>query len=230
MGSSGGSKNIKYSDVDTHYTEVNPEDFKHMLENDNIWHSGYFQTSNSWKINKALREASQQGISIKEAVAEEFKHRDDEVDEALKTIEAMDRSMRPLNKDTQLIRFADANYLEKLTGSLPEDVQGRLHDAARGFRPFLQSDVDMLRSAILADTVHENAFMSTTYNTTLSDSAFSDRHVRINIDATAGTPVLYSPTGRESECVVNRHEGYGINDVQLSDDMRTLILSVETGY
>ena len=229
MGSSGGSKETRYSDVDTHYTEVNPEDYKAMIPHG--WETGYFQTGNAFDINNALRASAEYGYSLQEAV--ELNWATEETQQAaLKTIEAMDRSMSPLNKDTKLVRMADELYLEKLMSNagLPEDVQGRLYDATRGFTKFRQEDVDALRSAILADTVHENAFMSTTYNTSLSDSMFTDRRVRIEIDAVAGTPALYSPTGLESECVLGRDVGYGINDVQMSEDGRRLIISVETGY
>jgi len=230
MGSSGGSKD-NYSDVDTHYTKINPDDFTHMVHRSGIYNSGYFQSANSWKINGALRDAVADGISVRASLELEYGD-EDELAEAYRTIDAMDKSMLPLNKDIELVRMADNGYLENLItnggAELDDDVRGRLMDASKGFRKFDENDVAELRRVLLGDFVREHAYMSTTYDTSLTDSEFSYRRVRINIDAKAGTPAIFSPTGMESECVLSRNVGYGINDIQVSADGRQLIISVET--
>ena len=186
MGSRGNSG--RYSDVDSHTTPMSDEDKEQIGFSD----ARYFNSSDSFTINAVLREAADNDDDIDEVLREHvmnsFWHDESDIEKLRATIDAMDRSMSPTNKDMEVTRMADSSYLNRIMSlaGVPQDVQDSLHNALRGFTKFNQQDVDILKSYLTAGTVYESAFMSSTYNKTLSDSAFSSRSIRIDINVIKG--------------------------------------------
>lgn len=197
------------SDVSKRVTDGITAEDKKLLAGD--WATRYFQSANSFRINEALREASDRG----DTNAAIFSN---------PTVQAMDRSMRPTNADMRVLRKCDNNFLDRIMGlsGVPEDVASRLSSAAMGLGRFNQADVDVLKSKLVGGTFHENAFMSTTYNNTLSDSAFRGRRITLDISVAKGTPGLFSWTRMESEFVMARTVGQNVADIQITDGGRQL--------
>lgn len=229
MGSTGRSSG--YSDVENRTTNISAEDIAQITKHG--YATGYFQTWNAFDINQALRISANEGIPLEEAITRVEGNSWDTPElraDTLKTIQTMDANMQRTNADMNVVRMADHNYLASImtkTG-VPEDVQTRLLDAAGGWAKFRESDVQILRDHIVNNTIHENAFMSTTYNTTLSDSAFSGRSIKLDMNVTRGTKGMFSPTGRESEFVIDRHVGYDVSDITISADGTQLVFKTKT--
>ena len=217
-----------FSDVDSHTTKMSDEDRKIVDSNYNS--NGYFQTWNAFEINEALRYAHDNNVSIEDGITKTG----DNVEKQMQTIDAMDRNMKPTNKDMNVIRLADSNYLNRVlsgavqSGVLNQDVADRLEDFAKGFKGKISdSDLSALKSALVGGTIHENAYASCTYNLSLKDSAFTGRKIKLDMDVKAGTKGMFSPTGRESEFVLDRHSGYDVSDVYIGEDGR-LVIKVST--
>lgn len=207
------SQPIEYSDVDSRTTPMSDRD-------KDIISTGvrrYFQSSYSFQINSELRRAADEDNPN----ASIFNNL---------TVQTMDKVMKPTNKDMDVVRLADGNYLTKVlknAGITDSALLGKLDDAASGWGRFTQSDVNIINDALQNTVINENAFMSTTYNKSLSDSAFTRRKVKIAIKVNAGTKGVFSPTGKESEFVLDRKTGYAVHSVTLGDDGR-LVFNAET--
>ena len=226
MGSTG--KNNAFSDVDSRTTPISDEDKE--IVGGHALSVRYFQSSDSFDINGALRNAAEFDMSIEEALKSYGWLSATKISDMLKVINTMDKNMHPLDNDINVVRMADNNYLTSLLKNvnLPQDIKNRLDTVAFGMGTFKDSDVDALRDMITGARVIEGGYMSTTYNTSLSDAAFDFRRIKLNILATKGTHALFSPTGKESEMVLSRTTGYTIVGVRLSEDKKKLILDVRT--
>lgn len=202
--------NDYYSDVDSRTTYMSDKDREQVGGSSN-WESRYFQSSNSFRLNRALREGAMEGDeSVQDSLKAYFGRN---WEKQLKTVEAMDRNMRPLNKDINVVRLADEGYLASILKSFNIDnaIKERLIDGAGSWGgSFRQSDVDELNRYLRNNDVviTEPSYMSTTYNTSLSDSAFSRRMVKLELSVKAGRKAMFSPTGEESEMVLARNTSH----------------------
>lgn len=148
--------------------ELGEDDFSQVLSLRN----GYFHTGNSFDINEKLREGKADQLP----------------EESRKTIEAMDRNMKPSPEDIQLTRMAGNDFLDSLGLS---GVNGNDEDA-------------LGRIQSLAGSVYSNpGYTSTSY--TDDGGFFGSRPVKMNISAPKGTKMLMSPL-RNSRGGVEEHE------------------------
>ena len=68
--------------------------------------------------------------------------------------------------------------------------------------------------------------MSSTYNFSLDDSAFTGRRIALDFNVPQGTHGMFSPTGEESEFVFARNTKYEFTNVAWDNENRRLVLSV----
>lgn len=221
----GNSEEI-YSDVDTHTTPMSDEDIKQVSDD---WHTAYFQTGNAFVINTALRKNAKEGVPIEETFRKKGKDEED-IQGSLKTIETMDKNMRPTNKEMKLLRLTDGSYIENIL--INADVSNKVIAAVDNirFRGNLGSNQDEylkeLNSKLSGLRIQEHGYMSCTYNLSLSDAAFKSRHIALDITAPQGTRGMFSPTGHESEFVGARGSTYDITGVRFDNKLRKLVLEV----
>ena len=116
MGSTGKSGTGVVSNVDTRHTPMSAEDVKQVSGD---WSTGYFQTANAFDINHILRTVEENGTSLKQEL-EDF-YGGIRAANVQKTIDAMDRNMRPIDKDMKVVRMAGRNYADTLFKSLGVD-------------------------------------------------------------------------------------------------------------
>ena len=227
-----------YSEVDRHYTEISEED-KAILDG---WVNdyGYFQTPQSWRINKALRNHEQFGIPLDQAILDQHdswsflseEMQQTRIDKIKQTIRTMDKNMKPLDKDINVVRMTTGKWLLSMLQSFGLDKDGwdsvssdQLHNSVRPY-------IDELNKFLSENdaTYYDQTFQSATYNTSLSDSAFVDWHhpVRIEYVGTKGTKAMFSPTGEESEIVFDRKSGLKIEGFSWDPMKQELVVHART--
>ena len=236
MGSYATTRAKEYSYVDQRLTPMSDEDKKWL----NGWGNqyGYFQTSESWRINKAIRDSAQFGIPLQEAIGnyhpgwdlDSDETRNAKIDKVMKTIRTMDKNMKPLDDDIKVVRMTTGKWLLSMlksfglaTPDLDTVTPDMLHYIVRKrmdkINDFLQNN---------DATYYDQTFQSATYNLSLSDSAFSNRPVRIEYVGTKGTKAMFSPTGEESEIVFDRKSGLDIQRLGWDDDKNQLVIYGKT--
>lgn len=219
---------LDYSLVDEKLTIMDNDDVD-ILHNGN---NGYFQTANSFVINKAIRRSQKERIPLESALIQEYEnygyHTDEakkKTEKAFKVIEAMDRSMKPLDKDMQVARFTTNKWLRtvlKKMGVYTNDMSlvptPNLHYEVR---KRIDKINDMLSNNSV--TYYDQSFNSATYNLSFSDAAFLGRPVRIEYIGTKGTKAVFSPF-EESEVVFDRKSGIEIERIGWDDDRYQLVI------
>ena len=215
MGSVGN--NQIYSDVDSRTTPMSDEDKKQVSSD---FGTSYFQTSNSFTINEILRNTDNDD-NLLQNLREEYTFT--KADKVYETIQAMDRNMQPLNDSIKVVRLADMDYITSVLQACGVDI------SVNAFGEMRYSDVvnsiNDIKNNVIGATIYEKGYMSTTYNTSLSDSAFTGRPVKLEMDVPKGAKAMFSPTGEESELVVARNSGYTVNDIRLENG--DIVLSVK---
>ena len=206
--------------MDSRTTQMSEEDKRQVGGGD--WENRYFQSSNAFDINEALRVVARDGGDERAELEKRLRRikSDADVQETLKTIDAMDRNMKPLNKNIRVVRLADNEYLHAVLnacGVNTNGIWGKLRDA---------DTLANIKSKIVGAKIFEHGYMSTTYNLSLDDSAFRGRPVKLDMDVSKGTKAMFSPTNDESEMVLARKSGYTIKDVYTDKD-GYLVLSVK---
>ena len=210
-----------YSDVESRTTEVSPEALAQLNGQVNF-RGGYFQSALSWNINKALRDSYDQGISVGDALSKSSFVSDDMKESMLKTIETMDRNMKPLNADVESTRLVDHNYFKRITQGLglsEDTLKGLYEDVIMG----TVKDGDalkQLKEALTGMKICENGYISTCLDpnlTNLISTIKNGKHVKIELSISKGTKAMFSPTKLEDELVVDRHASYKITDVGVRD-------------
>lgn len=229
MGAYRKSTISEYSDVDKRHTPISDED-RAILVNGS---KGYFQSWNSFIINKAIRRSQKERIPLESALVQQYEeegfHTDDaerRKDQALKVIESMDRSMKPLDKDVDVVRMTTNKWLRtalQKMGVYTDDLKSVATDYLHNI---VRTRIDKINETLANNDViyYDQAFNSATYNTSLSDSAFSDRPVRIEYVGTKGTNAVFSPTDSESEVVFDRKSGLQIERIGWDSDKYQLVI------
>jgi len=221
----GNSEEI-YSDVDTRTTPMSDEDIKQVSDD---WSTAYFQTGNAFAINDALRKNAKDGISIEETLRKRGRD-DEEIQGSLKTIETMDRNMRPTNKEMKLLRLTDKSYIRDIFANA--NVSSKVATAVDNIRisgnlgANQEEYLKELNSKLSGLRIKEHGYMSCTYNLSLSDAVFMSRHIALDITAPQGTRGMFSPTGHESEFVGARGSTYDITGVRFDNKLHKLVLEV----
>lgn len=200
--SSGGTSNVA-----TRTTMMSQEDAEILDGRINPPPSGYFQigSNGSYTINEALREGNENSLS----------------DAQKRVVATMDKNMKPLDSDIEVVRMADFDYLTSLGISEITADLARKGDSAR---------IERIRNMITGGTVQEKGFMSTSYEKSLKGNAFTYRPVMLNMKVKKGTKAMFSPTGKENEMVLARGTKYKITGVHAitNEAGNKLVLDVET--
>lgn len=172
------------------------EDYRQMATMNN----GYFGTRNSFDINEALREGKKLSAEQK------------------KTVDTMDRYMKPSPEDIKLTRMADDKLLESL-----------------GLSGISASDEDALSQIqTKVGTVYANpGYSSTRFDG--NGGFFEGRPIKMNINAPKGTKMLVSPARSrgssgdidEAEIVLARNTATKINAIRPMKDRWGYYVGVE---
>lgn len=206
MGHTGksGSNSTRYSDVDNRTTPMSDADIEQVVDI-----APYFQSSNSFTINKLLREMSDDASL--EDVFSGWQRRN------LETVRAMDRNMLPLNKDINVARMAAQGYLQTIMRGA-----GFSNDEVRQATFGNQEVIDKMNARLAGTVVYEKQFLSTSYNTNEFNSAFRDRPLKMNIVGKAGTHAMFNPNkdewDNESEMVFARGTGHKLMKFYYAND------------
>ena len=215
MGSVGN--NQIYSDVDSRTTPISDNDKKQIAGD---WDTRYFQSSNAFTINEILRGTGSDD-ELLQNLREEYTFT--KADKVYETIQVMDRNMQPLNDSIKVVRLADMDYITSVLQACGVNIPVNAFDEMR-YSDVVNS-INDIKNNVIGATIYEKGYMSTTYNTSLSDSEFKDRPVRLEMDVPKGAKAMFSPTGEESELVVARNSGYTVNDIRLENG--DIVLSVK---
>ena len=132
---------------------------------------GYFRTPNSFTINEKLR--------INDPAKNELAFSDEE----LKTIETLDKNMKPSTRDVQLGRMIGDSFLE----SFGIDVDPMDFD---------EKGLEEMQKAVGKVYVNDG-YTSTSFD--MSENAFKHKLVQLNINAPKGTKMLVSPDRWQGE-------------------------------
>lgn len=196
--------NTRYSDVDSRSTPMSDADIEQVLDI-----APYFQSSNSFTINKLLREMSDDA-SLEE-VFSGWQRRN------LETVRVMDRNMLPLNKDINVARMAAEGYLQTIMRGA-----GFSNDEIRQATFGNQEVIDRMNARLAGTTVYEKQFLSTSYNTNEFNGAFINRPLKMNIVGKAGTHAMFNPNtdrdDNESEMVFARGTGHKLLKFYYAND------------
>ena len=200
-----GKTRKRYSDVDTKTTPMSEADIDQVVNS----RRPYFQSSNSFTINQKLRDMKD-GDTVEDVFT--GWHVDN-----LDTVRAMDRNMLPLNKDINVARMAAFEYLDiimKSAGFSMNDV----YNAIDGDREVIAR----MNAKLAGVIVYEKSYMSTSYRTNSFNGAFTDRPLKMNVTATAGTHAMFNPNPRkednESEMVFARGTGQRLIEFYYSNN------------
>lgn len=176
------------SDVSTHTTYFTPADyatvspmvtdgFRRSPRTGNIVPVGYYQTGDYANINGELRDmADGKRTSL--------------TPQTQKVVDAMDRNMRPLNKDIDSMRWTDMDAIRSNLGmsrrATMKDIVNRLN----------QGDITNVKSD----------FTSSSWDPKMNALAGeAGRFVRVNMHYKAGAMAQFSPTRKEGEMVGARN-------------------------
>lgn len=226
---------IEYSDVDKRFTRVNDKDLKQMT---NRRGAGFFQTSNSFDINAALRRAVNEGRSEEDVFKEEFSNGNTfgsaTWQEQLETVRAMDRNMRPADREFTMTRMASKPWLASLCrqAGIPESSGNELIRSLRNgdFDTAQQILDNSIKPNVIGGTFRENAFAS--HSIDLSANVFTSRDIQIVNSVSKGTNVLFSPTKMESEVVLSRFAESNITNMYIArrrwDNSGQLVIEVRS--
>lgn len=184
-----------YSNVATKTTLISEEDKAIMFDK----YDGYLETGNSHYINKDLRRDRYDTMNAEDKLI----------------VDVMDRNMKPLDQDIEVMRMVDTMYLNALGVNFGDFLDGRDGD---------ENALNRIRNQLVGGVVKEKGFMSTTYN--LDFKLFSEREVRLNMKVKKGTKALFSPSKKESELVLARGTDYKITSVRAENGK--LVFDVET--
>jgi len=227
-----------YSDVATKSTDISDAD-KAILDGDSNWY-GYFQTSESWRLNKAIREHEVNGVPLDDAIRAQHPQwnalspevQESRLNRVKKTLATMDKNMKPLDADINVVRLTTGKWLLSMLksfGLATPDLNSVDPDV---LHYIVQKRMDKINNFLENNDAiyYDKTFQSATYNLSLSDSAFKDWHhpVRIEYVGTKGTKALFSPTGQESEVVFDRKSGLNIKKLEWDNDHNELIIRAKT--
>lgn len=198
MGSSGraststsGGDNGAVSDVRTKTTPMSDEDKEIVAPSDWLSSGGYFQTSNSFRINDKLRKAAMGGD---QSILQD------------PVVQAMDRNMSPVNADFKAVRMVDDRWFDSLM------KQAGMTEFSRSSIMRMSDDqFNWFKSQLVGGSFNENAYASMSYN--IRDNVFTHRTVQAEVTVKQGTHGMFSPTGEEAEFVLSRTSGYAIKDI-----------------
>lgn len=204
-GKSGSNSNsTRYSDVDNRTTPMSDADIEQVVDI-----APYFQSSNSFTINKLLREMGDDA-SLEDTFSG-WQSRN------LVTVQTMDRNMLPLNKDINVARMAAYGYLQTIMRGA-----GFSNDEVRQATFGNQDVIDKMNARLAGTVVYEKQFLSTSYNTNEFNGAFRDRPLKMNIVGKAGTHAMFNPNkdewDNESEMVFARGTGHKLVKFYYAND------------
>lgn len=233
MGGYRKSRDTVYSEVDSRHTPITTEDYDTLTGGGSGWGNGYFQTSNSFIINKAIRRSEKERLPLSMTLVQEYENygysaseAEQKKDKALKVVEAMDRSMKPLDKDIPVARFTTNKWLRTALQKMGVYDPAWATVSTFSLHDFVRDKIDQINDVLSKNTVtyYDQAFNSATYNLSFSDSAFLGRPVRIEYIGTKGTNVVFSPTDDESEVVFDRKAGLQIERMGWDDHRQQLVI------
>lgn len=192
MGAAGGEKapeeKVEYKNLNFNsanalakkmgQNDMSKEDVDQMIAHKD---GGYFGTGHSFHMNKDLRDHKP---------LEEFSEDDQ------KTIETLDRNMKPCPENIQIFRTMGTSVL----GQLGMDKDG----AINGNDTELQKAVGKVFSS--------GGFTSTSYD--MKENVFKGRPVKLNISAPKGTKLLFRPDGDEAEVLLARNTAMQVTGIK----------------
>ena len=192
MGAAGGEKapeeKVEYKNLNFNsanalakkmgQNDMSKEDVDQMIAHKD---GGYFGTGHSFHMNKDLRDHKP---------LEDF-NEDDQ-----KTIETLDRNMKPCPENIQIFRTMGTSVL----GQLGMDKDG----AINGNDTELQKAVGKVFSS--------GGFTSTSYD--MKENVFKGRPVKLNINAPKGTKLLFRPDGDEAEVLLARNTAMQVTGIK----------------
>lgn len=167
--SAGGKyQNLSHADAiamagEMGQNDIPKEEVDRMLDRG----EGYFGTPNSFTINDKLRTNDPKRNEL--AFSEE----------ELKTIDTLDKNMKPSTRDVQLHRMIGDSFLDAM--GISDDISAQNYD---------EDGLKEMQKAV--GKVYTNAgYSSTSYD--MSENAFKHKKVQLNINAPKGTKMLVSP-------------------------------------
>ncbi len=169
-GTSAGGKYQKLSHADATamagemgQNDIPKEEVDRMLDRS----EGYFGTPNSFTINEKLR--------MNDPKRDELAYSEEE----LKTIDTLDKNMKPSTRDVQLHRMIGDSFLDAM--GISDDISAQDYD---------EDGLKEMQKAV--GKVYTNAgYTSTSFD--MADNAFKHKKVQLNINAPKGTKMLVSP-------------------------------------
>ena len=178
-------------------SQLSQKDVKQMIRHSNPkggGSKGYFGSANSFKINSMLR-----GDTGDTPIVDK--------DDA-KTIEALDRNMKPSTQDVRLHRELGTSFFEHFGVASPGwNMQAE--------------DIKNLREAAVGKVYENDGYTSTSFDK--GQNVFN-RPVKLNIKAPKGTPMLISPDRdwgdqiSEAEVLLARGTAMKITGVRMTTD------------
>lgn len=180
----------------------------------------YFQNWKSFEINEALRKVADRNVSLESAL-DSTDLPTSEVEGFKKTIEIMDRNMKPIDKSMKVMRFAGKEYLTSLMDKLDfydgHMIARLMSDGSPYDPPFINDDdVNILKEKLLGAKIMEASYMSSMYSLMGASQSIVERPIMFNLSLKKGTKGMFSPTGKESEFVLARDTTYEITDIKIS--------------
>lgn len=143
--------------------DIPKEEVDRMLDRS----EGYFGTPNSFTINEKLR--------MNDPKRDELAYSEEE----LKTIDTLDKNMKPSTRDVQLVRMLGDSFLKSM--GISDDISTRDYDA---------DGLKEMQKAV--GKVYTNGgYTSTSFD--IDSNVFRGKTVQMNIRAPKGTKMLVSP-------------------------------------
>lgn len=143
--------------------DIPKEEVDRMLDRS----EGYFGTPNSFTINEKLR--------MNDPKRDELAYSEEE----LKTIDTLDKHMKPSTRDVQLVRMLGDSFLKSM--GISDDISTRDYDA---------DGLKEMQKAV--GKVYTNGgYTSTSFD--IDSNVFRGKTVQMNIRAPKGTKMLVSP-------------------------------------
>ena len=233
-----GRKTTEYSSVSAKATPISDKD-KEILDG-HVNTYGYFQTPESWRLNKAIRNHEMNGVPLDEAILEQYpswkllspEAQENRLNRVKKTLTTMDKNMKPLDADINVIRMTTGKWLLSMLKSFGLDAPNYSTIDPDNLHWVIKEDLGKINNFLENNNAiyYDKTFQSATYNLSLSDSAFTDWHhpVRIEYVGTKGTKALFSPTELESEVVFDRKSGLNIQKLEWDVMKSELVIRAKT--